>query len=396
MGKVHLPATFYYYGGVKTGLYFRSKAQKPIGKEREMGKTGIRVAVSFLVVLGLLMAATITQAQTPKVAKPEVIHWKGQSFTALNPVPFGPFPAGYAGASGGLKMWMEWLKQASGGRLVIDWAEPGAIFPITEADIAVGKNVVQIALTYGGYYAGRIPESDIETSGVFQWENEAQQFECLHKYGLYGAIQKAYAKHNLKWIPFHSDAIVGIGTTFPASNPASVKGKKIRALGMWSHYVHMLGGSPVSLHWGEIYMGMKLGTIDGWIAGVAALEDLKLKEVTKGCVYYPRISSATTSLIINMDAFKALPQDLQDLLDRDSPYITYAASSIWNNQCNWILKNSEKKYGMKLYAWSKEDADRLIQQAVDEIYPKIAAKSKGCAELLEIVKKQMKDYGRIK
>ena len=60
------------------------------------------------------------------------------------------------------------------------------------------------------------------------------------------------------------------------------------------------------------------------------------------------------------------------------------------------MKNAEKEYGVKLYAWSPEDIARLTQQTVDEIYPRIAAKSKDCAEMIEIVKKQMRDYGRIK
>jgi len=356
-----------------------------------MDRTGTRLAVAFLVVLVFFMNVTPVPAQAPKV-----IHWKGQSFTPLKPVPFGPFGPGQVGAAAQLWAFTDWLKKASGGRLVIDWSEPGAIFPLGDFDTVVGKNVVQIGYSFGSYYGGRIPETDIETSGVFQWENEAQAFECMHKYGLYRGLQNVYAKHNIKWFPFHSDAIVGIGTTFPASNPASVKGKKIRAVGMWANYIHMLGGNPVPLNWGEIYMGMKLGTIDGWIAGVQAVEDLKLKEVTKGYVYSPRVSSALVNLLINMDAFKALPQDLQELLERDVPYITYALSSNNFNQGTWVLRHGEKEYGMKLYTWSKEDADRLTQQAVEEIYPKIAAKSKGCAELLEIVKKQMRDYGRIK
>jgi len=59
-------------------------------------------------------------------------------------------------------MWNEWLKKASGGRLLIDWAEPGAIFPIAEVDLAVAKNVVQIGFTFGSYYGGRIPETDYQ------------------------------------------------------------------------------------------------------------------------------------------------------------------------------------------------------------------------------------------
>ncbi len=355
-----------------------------------MRKTRVRLAVISLVSLVLLIAIPTAFAQAPKA-----ITWKGQAFCGLKPVPFGPFTQEHTGAAAQLHMWTKWLKEASGGRLIIDWAEPGSIFPLSEGDTAVGKGVIPIAYSYGSYYSGRIPESDIETSGIFQWETEAQVFECLHKYGLYRAIQKVYARHNLMWFPFHTDAIIGIGTNFAAPNPASIKGKKIRAIGMWANYINMLGGSPVSLVWGEQYMAMKLGTIDGWMAGIGTLEDLKMKEVAKGYVYHPRASCATLSLIVNMDAFKALPKDLQDLLDRDTPLITYTMSSYWKNQETWILKNAER-YGLKFYAWSKEDIDRLTQQVVDEVYPKIAAKSNSCAELVDIVKKQMRDYGRIK
>lgn len=358
-----------------------------------MRKTGILAVVIFLVMFGLFMVQ-LTSAQTTKPA--DVIHWKGQSCFPSTVAPYGPFGPGQTGTGAHGHMWSDWVKKATNGRLVIDWAEPGAIFPIVESDIAVAKNVVQISATYPSYYAGRIPESDVETGGVFQWENEEQVFECMNKYGLASAIKKVYEKRNLKWLPFHQDALVGLGTTFQAPNPASIKGKKIRAVGMWSDYIRMLGGSPVSLPWGEIYMAMKLGTIDGSLVGSGTLEELKLKEVVKSWVFFPRVSSAFCNFIINMDAWKALPQDLQILLERDTPYVIYALSSNYNNQCTWILKNSEQKYGVKLHAWSSEDAQKLTQQAVEEIYPRIAAKSKDTAELLEIVKKQMRDYGRIK
>ncbi len=358
-----------------------------------MGKKRLFIGLVsfFALVLFLTAPPTLTCAQQSSVIK-----WKGQSFLSLKAVPYGPFPLEYAGPSAQLEAYTKWLKEASGGRLIIDWAEPGAIFPVPEGDLAIGKGVIQIAYSSGAYHSGRIPEGDIIASGMFQWEDEAQIVECLHRYGFYRAMQKVYAKHNIKWIPFHTDTIVGIGTNFLAPNPASIKGKKIRAIGTWANYVHMLGGSPLATTYGEIYMAMKLGTVDGFMAGVNSLEMAKLKEVTKSYVYPPRVCSATCCLLINMDAFNALPKDLQDLLDRDTPLISYTMSALLKNQETWILKHSEKQYGLKLYAWSKEDIDRLTQQAVDEIYPKIAAKSKESAELLDIVKKQMRDYGRIK
>jgi TRAP-type mannitol/chloroaromatic compound transport system substrate-binding protein len=353
----------------------------------------IWLAVSLLVFCGLLVMPTMALPQTPK---PEVIKWRGQTCFGSTGAPYGPFRAGQVGSGAHAFMWADWLKKASNGRLIVEWAEPGTIFPITDSDIAVGKNVVQIACTFASYYGGRIPEADIETGGVFQWENDEQLFEWLHKYGGYQALQKIYAKHNLKWIPYHTNAIVGIGTNFPAPDSKAIKGKKIRAVGMWADYIKMLGGNPVPLPWGDIYLGMKMGTIDGWVAGSAAMEELKLKENTTGYVYPPKIASANDNFIINMAAFNALPKDLQALLERDTPYVTYALSSNWLNQCTWVLKNAEQHYGLKVYAWPSEEVKIITQKVVDEIYPRIAAKSQGCAELIEIVKKQMRDYGRIK
>jgi TRAP-type C4-dicarboxylate transport system substrate-binding protein len=241
-----------------------------------------------------------------------------------------------------------------------------------------------------------MPETDIEGGGVFQWENNQQQYECMTKYGLGEAFQKVYAKRNLIWLPGYADAIIGIGTNFPAPNPSSIKGKKIRTTGMWADYIQLLGGSPINMSWGEMYMAMKLGTIDGYVAGPGVFEDLKMKEVTKGFVYPPLIATAPSGIIINGDAFKALPPDLQELLVRDSGKVIYAGSSNLHNQQDWILKMAVKQYGVKVYAWTPEEIQRITQQTVDEIYPRVAAKSKDCAEMIEIVKKQMRDYGRIK
>jgi TRAP-type C4-dicarboxylate transport system substrate-binding protein len=364
-------------------------------KERrdEMRNRRIALVTGLLVAFVLVMGPIIAQAQT---SSPSVIHWKGQCAYASTVAPFGPFGRGYAGIYAHFWWWAEWVKKASGGRLVIDLVEPGAVFPIGEADLAVGKSVVQVAIGMGSYFGGRMPETDVEGGGVFQWENNEQNYECITKYGLGKALQKVYAKRNLMWLPGYAGAIIGVGTNFPAPNPAALKGKKLRTTGMWADYIRMLGGSPVNLPWGEMYMAMKLGTIDGYVAGPGVFEDLKMKEVTKGFVYPPLISTSPSGIIINMHAFKALPPDLQELLERDSGYVIYAGSHNLHNQQDWILKMAAQQYGVKIYTWSPEEIQQITQQVVEEIYPRTAARSKDCAELVEIVKKQMRDYGRIK
>lgn len=350
----------------------------------------------FLKISAATGIALMASSAKPVLSQPKVMKWKGQTCFPSTVAPYGPYRQGETGLFAGIKQWSEWLARRTGGRLVIDWAEPGAIFPITESDKAVGQGVVQIAYVYGAYYAGRIPETDIETGGLFFWEDSSQYYECLHKYGLFKVLQKVYAKRDIFWLPHHHAAIVGVGTMFPAPTPETIKGKKIRTIGLWGDYIKMLGGTPVSIPWGDVYMGAKLGTVDGWCAGVASLEELKLKEVTKGYVASPIISQAEGGILIHKPTYDALPKDIQEILQNEAPHWTYFTSTHWHNQCLWTLRNAKEEYGVIPYYWSPEDSDRVVKQTAETIYPKIAAKSADCAELMEIVKKQMRDYRRIK
>jgi TRAP-type C4-dicarboxylate transport system substrate-binding protein len=133
------------------------------------------------------------------------------------------------------------------------------------------------------------------------------------KYGFKTNVY-CYAKRNLYWIPQEFDAIVGIGTTFPAPNPEALKGKKIRTTGLWGEYINVLAATPVSIPWGDVYMAAKLGTVDGWCGGVASLEELKLKEVAKGYVVSPNITLSPGAFLINKRSYDALPKDIQDII----------------------------------------------------------------------------------
>jgi hypothetical protein len=43
--------------------------------------------------------------------------------------------------------------------------------------------------------------------------------------------------------------------------------------------------------------------------------------------------TALINLLINMDSFKALPKDIQELMERDNRYVFAAVSYRWRQQC---------------------------------------------------------------
>ena len=114
-------------------------------------------------------AVTVTATVTPP--PPKVIKWRGQSYFPTAVTPYGHFTQKQAGVFAGIREYGEWLENISGGILEITWADPGAIVPQADQDIAVGDGTLDIATGYAGVYAGRLPEANIETDLPFAFED---------------------------------------------------------------------------------------------------------------------------------------------------------------------------------------------------------------------------------
>jgi hypothetical protein len=71
--------------------------------------------------------------------------------------------------------------------------------------------VVQIAVSYGAYYTGRIPETDIEPDWPLPGQLWRRSMTAYTTMGFYAELKKVYAERNINWYPMHTDAIVSIG-----------------------------------------------------------------------------------------------------------------------------------------------------------------------------------------
>ena len=57
-------------------------------------------------------------------------------------------------------------------------------------------------------------------------------------------MQKVYAKHNLHYlVSFPMGDMYGIGTVKPVTKLSDLKGKKIRAVGIYANYLKELGAA---------------------------------------------------------------------------------------------------------------------------------------------------------
>jgi len=209
----------------------------------------------FVFVFG--MALLINLVAVGNNAESKVIEWKFQDTY---------------GATTGPGMYlniplMKWVEEVSNGRIKVTRYEPGALASVMETYDALSRGVFDAAALYPGFYTGIMPEGNVEQGLPWGWSDAKSHTISLFKFGLFDIMKKVYAKHNLHLLAHYPMGdVYNVGTVKPVTKLDDLKGLKIRAVGSYADYVKALGASPVSIPYGEMYMAIKMGTIDGYLA----------------------------------------------------------------------------------------------------------------------------------
>ncbi len=159
--------------------------------------------------------------------------------------------------------------------------------------------------------------------------------------------------------------------------------------------VKKFGAVPVNIPPAEMYMALKLKTVDGVMHSAAALDQYKLKEVVTHVIYEPNVSALVGNLLINMDSLKALPEDIRTLVTETTlPLLSFAYTG-FNVLGPISIMKAGRDYGIKTISLTGEARDKALAAGF-ALWDPVAAKGKRNAELVNILRQQMKDYGRMK
>lgn len=117
----------------------------------------------------------------------------------------------------------------------------------------------------------------------------------------------------LFWMDYGYTALIG---KKPMRKLEDFKGKRIRGYGEIStEILKALGGAPVFLSVGEVYMALQRGTIDGVLTSTCSVYERKFYEVVK---YFTVIKVGeiqnSPAVLVNLKKFKELPPDLQKIM----------------------------------------------------------------------------------
>jgi TRAP-type C4-dicarboxylate transport system substrate-binding protein len=318
---------------------------------------------------------------TDMSAEPTLIEWRAQSL----------FPEGDLSHKVQAVTIVNTINERLAGRLHIDLFLPDMLVPVPEQFDACSKGVFEMNVSAFAFDAQWIPEAMIAFQLPGSWTTLDECMAFFHDYGGLEFFRESYAQHNqylLRHLPYGHNALQ---TKTRLDNLTDLKGMKIWAEPPQSYPIRDLGGQVTFMPLEDIYMALKLGTIEGVVYSVPELKTASMYEVVN-YMYEPTIQDVLCiNVALNLDAWNSLPADIQaeieKIMDEINPQMANQLMAAENEGKQALIDN-----GGEVVTLSAEDAEelhRISRSSWDEI----AAESDRSAEAVKLLRDFMAAEG---
>jgi len=288
------------------------------------------------------------------------------------------------------------VDEESNGRLKINvFAEP-EIVPADQLFGALQNGTVDMA-DGGVFWSMILPVVDVEFGLPHMWTFPGETFEggagklrkLFYESGLIDLLRREYAKHNIYFLDIHTSGPSTCLVTKPVKTLEDIEGLKLADVGGWMTLWHeKLGWAPVPGFPGsEVYMGLKLGTIDAVEWGLESIIDLGWPEVAPYWIINEGYTDyATMNMTINMDSWNSLPDDLKAVLVKAGEYSWQIAVEAYSVQVAEAKHMAEEGTEVNV-VYLDEAYEQAATEAAYEVWDEAAKGDPAIAEAIELIKK---------
>jgi len=241
------------------------------------------------------------------------------------------------------------IEKKSNGRLKIKYLGGPEVIPSVEQVQALRTGVVDIATAPGAYHAPLVKAlGALGLSRNKPWEQRET--------GFFDLTVKLYESINLRHLGRLEPAQgFYMMTSFPLKNPRTdFKGKKIRSVATYDRFLEALGCAKTTVPRVEIYTAMERRVIEGFLSNAPLIITLGQQEVVK-CIIMPSLYSGPCGIQVNLDVWKKLPKDIQDLLANTAAEFERKYDAVWRKY-DEEARAKLRQAGIQEITFSPEDA----------------------------------------
>lgn len=279
------------------------------------------------------------------------------------------WPKNLPGMGTGAERFAEQVEAMSGGRLKISVYGAGELVPALDVFDAVSGGAAEMGHGAAYYWRGKFPAAAFFTAvpfGMTAWEMNA----WIEWGGGIELWREAYEPFNL--YPMASgNTGVQMGGWFnrEINSLEDLRGLKMRIPGLAGEVFERAGGTAVIVPGGEIFTSLQRGAIDAteWVGPYNDLA-LGLHDIAQ-YYYYPgwHEPGAVLEAIVNLDAWRSLPPDLQAILKGASAALNDTMNSEFAARNAGALKTLVEEHGVELRAFPK-DVIAHMREISEEVY----------------------------
>jgi len=327
-------------------------------------------------VLCLVLAIFLVTSFSVGVASAKTFTWRVQSAFSR-----GDFSADL------LPSFAEEVKQKSNGRLILTPFYAGDLVPSDDTFKATSQGIIEMGQTCGVLWSGEEPILGLEFGLPFGFKGSLEDVEKLiDKSSLYKLWEQAYARKNCHLLGVHTyGPYPAIASNKPIRKVEDFKGLKVRAILDIANLMKELGAAPGYVPGGEIYMALKLGTFDAATYSVDAIRGFKWFEVMKYYILPYWTDWYFGDVIINMDAWNELPEDLKKILQEAMVNYGEKNKEVYTKEID-VVVDQAKKLGYEVITLPDEEVEKIRQIAIKKLWPEWAKKCPECKQAIEAIK----------
>ena len=228
---------------------------------------------------------------------------------------------------------------ASGQDFKIEWVEAysSTLAKLEEVLETVEEGIGQVAVVLKNFEESKLPLDQYMYVVPFTDQTPLQAVEIDSALrSKIPELNQAYDKHNHYFLLSSASSGMDLFTTFPVKSIDDLKGHKIGASGAMGHYLQNTGATLVTSAMMESYTNIRNGVYDGYIVSVGIGVPLRTYEAAKHHTVVNFGSTATTSMTLNKDAWKQLPDFAKKIF--------HESAVVWSNGINKIDEDRETNF----------------------------------------------------
>jgi len=275
------------------------------------------------------------------------------------------------------------IVEKSKGQIKVEKYWSSSLHKVGEHLPAVRDGISEISLISYGYYPAMVP-----LSRGLEWyykgcnHSDTLLKVCRDMYDRYKPMRdELEINNNSKVLYFTNWDYCPLLMKKPVKKVEDLKGLKIRGYGIGADTMDRLGGRGMPIIAAEVYPSLERGILDGVFAFCFITADkMKLCEQAPYVVEIGAGAHAPTTVIMNMDLWKALPTNLKDIcLETANDIYEWQYVKLYGRLLDESVDNI-KKIGGKFSKWPDaeiEKARSIVQPAQCNAWIEKVAKPKG-------------------